>query len=296
MVCDDIFRRTGLRFQSVASIARNDRDVIERILPIAREWVLSSSGGLRRALLFHAFLTPHALPYLDDVLEWSTTPASKFERELFTQILRVLVTSKTARRIWTTFQKLEPTDSDPLLLTRLARVASISDEVVEPILKFLGSTAERIAQGELVRTFATGPLSEYVKVRHPRVKEWFAQYLKSSDPELRALARRSNGIKPVLHEGCRIARGMPDHSRLILSTEINSHRLGDFLRELERDMGAEFVPVLQPDQIVENLTERKWLVADAWRSTRGPLELWLRLEDTTTVEAWVIGARASRPN
>src|SRR5579872_100551 len=110
------------------------------------------------------------------------------------------------------------------------------------------------------------------------------------------MARRSNGTKPILPEGCRVVRGTPDRSRLVFSTEIDSDRLAAFLRDLERDLGAEFIPAVQPDQVVENLTERSWVVYDVAHSKRGPLELWFRLEDTCTIEAWVVGIATTRPS
>jgi len=174
MVLEDIFRRTGLRFRYLASIDRNDRALMQRILPIAREWVASASKEMQRDL-YMQFLTPFALPYLEDIVQWAPSVTTRVDKELFTQILRVLVTSKTARRIWAVFRTLERTGLDFMLLARLARVASVSDEVVEHILEFLRSVAERIEHGELVRTFAMSALQEYSRLRHPKVKEWFRQ-------------------------------------------------------------------------------------------------------------------------
>jgi hypothetical protein len=295
MILEDIFRRTGLRFRKLGGIDRNDREVMQQILPIVKVWIASSSGPVRGALYFQ-FLTPAALPYLEDVLAWAAEEKSAVDREVLTQILRLIVTPKTAKRIWEVFQRLDPTGSDPLLLSKLVNAASVSDEVAERIMQFLNLAVARIDHGELVRTFARGPLQEYSRVRHPKVKAWFQQYLQSADPDLRAMARRSSRIKSVLPAGCRVVRGAADRSRLVLSTEIDSDRLVDFLRELDRDLGAEFLFGIQPDQVVENLTERKWFVSDATHSKRGPLELWLRLEDAGTTEAWVVGPGQARPN
>jgi len=241
------------------------------------------------------FLTPAALPYLEDILGWAETEQSPVNREVLTQVMRLIVTPKTAGRIWEVFHKLDPTDSDPMLLSKLAAATSTSEQAVGRILEFLRWAAERIDRGERVRTFA-GPLQEYSRVRNPKVREWFNHYVESPDTDLRAMARRSNRIKSTLPAGCRVVRGTPDHSRVISSTEIDSDQLAGFLRDLERDLGAEFVPSPQPDQVVENLTERRWLIIDVWRSKRGPLELWLRLEDTCTIEAWVAAAPITRPS
>lgn len=167
LILDDIFRRTGLRFRYLGSIDRNDRELMRRILPIARGWVFSSSGSIRGALYFQ-FLTPDALPYLEDILAWAETEKSRVDREVLTQVLRLIVNSKTASRIWEVFQRLDPTDSDPLLLAKLAAIPSVADEVAVRITQFLHSAAKRIDSGELVRTFAGGPLQEYARVRHPR--------------------------------------------------------------------------------------------------------------------------------
>lgn len=110
------------------------------------------------------------------------------------------------------------------------------------------------------------------------------------------MAKPSCGIKPVLPAGCRVVRGTPDRLRVVSSTEIDSHRLADFLHELDCDLGAEFLPGVQPDQVVENLTERQWVVCDVAQSKRGLLELWLRLEDSGTIEAWVVEPKRTHPN
>jgi len=295
MVLDDIHRRTGLKFHHLASIDRNQVEVMDRILPIIKEWINTGPEEIREALYF-SFLTPAALPYLDDTLAWAQRERSSVSREVLTQVMRLIVTPKTASRIWEVYKGLAPTDSDPMLFSKLAAAASVSDQVVERILEFLRSVTRRIDHGERVRGFALGPLQEYSRVRHPKVREWFSHYLESPDPDLRGMARRSSGIKPMLPEGCRVVRGTPDHSRVVLSTEIDSDRLSHFMRDLERDLGAEFVSGLQPTRVAENLTERSWIVSDVLRSKRGPLELWLRLEDSTTVEVWVVAAPATRPS
>jgi hypothetical protein len=262
MVLDDIFRRTGHKFRHLGSIDRNDRQLIQRILPIAREWVVSSSGPIRGALYFE-FLTPAAAPYLQDILSWVKTERSPVEREVLTQVLRLIVTRSTASEVWEVFRALDPTDSDPLLLSKLAGYPSVSDEVAERIFAYLRSVEERIRRGELVRGFARGPLHEYSRVKHPKIKRWFQQYLTSSDPDLRMIANRSSGAKLSPPTGCRINGQQPDHSRLILSTEIDSHCLADFLDKLEADQGVEFLSGVLRDEVVGNLQERRWLVCDA---------------------------------
>lgn len=268
---------------------------MEKILPIAREWINSGPEQLSGALYFQ-FLTPAALPYLDDVLTWAKTERSPVEREVLTQVIRLIVTPKTASQIWEVYKGLDPTDSDPMLLSKLAGAASVSDQVVERILKFLRSVTERTDGGERVRSFALGPLQVYSRVRHPKVRERFSHYTESLDSDLRAVARRSSGIKAMLPKSCRFVSGTPDHSRTILSTEIDSDRLADFLQELERDLGVEFIPDFRPDRVAQSLTKRKWVVCDVVRSNRGPLDLWLRLEDSSTIEARVVVSASTQPN
>src|SRR5271166_872459 len=178
LVLDDIFRHTGLRFRHLASIDRNDRSLIARILPIAKEWIDSGSTRITGGL-YTQFMTPLSLPYLDDVLRWASKETDPVDREILTQILRLLVTPRTARRIWEVFRGLAPTQSDPLLLAKLAKSPSVRDEVVIPILEYLRSASQRIDRGERIRTFGMGVLREYSRVRHAAVREWFARYLDS---------------------------------------------------------------------------------------------------------------------
>src|ERR1039458_6409515 len=87
-ILDDIYRRTGLRFRHLGSIDRNQLDVMRRILPIVREWANSGPEEIRGALYF-SFLTPAALPYLDDILIWAQKERAPVAREVLTQVMRL---------------------------------------------------------------------------------------------------------------------------------------------------------------------------------------------------------------
>jgi hypothetical protein len=138
MVLDDIFRRTGLRFPHLASIDRNDREVVQAIFPVVKEWVTRVPSSNLRSALYMQFLTPHAAPYLDDIIEWASTVNSKVDRDLFTQILRALVTPKTAKRIWNQCGTLDPTDAlASRLFARLSRMTGTAGEVIPRILDAL---------------------------------------------------------------------------------------------------------------------------------------------------------------
>lgn len=294
-VLRDIFRRTGLEFRRLGGIDRNDTEVMELVLPIAREWIPSASERIRGAL-YMQFLTPVSVPYLEDILDWAETEKSPSSREILTQVLRLIASPTTASRIWEVFRTLDPTDSDPLLLAKLAGARSVSAEVVDRILRFLNSIAERIDRGDLVRTFASGPLEEYSRVRHPRIQQWFHKYLNSADAELRAMAKRSCRIKKVLPAIGRLVRGTPERARMVFSTEIDLHCLADLLLDVNRDLSAEFLIGVESDRVVENLVESKWLVCEVARSNKGPLELWLRLEDAGTIKVCVLGPVSGRPS
>jgi hypothetical protein len=83
---------------------------------------------------------------------------------------------------------------------------------------------------------------------------------------------------------------------LILSTELDSHELIKFLGQIDEELGAEFLRGIRADAVVESLNGRDWLVCDATRSKRGAMQLWLRLEDATTIEAQIVEASEKRPN
>jgi hypothetical protein len=295
MVLDDIFRRTGLRFRHLASIDRNDHSLIVRILPIAKEWVDSASTRITGGL-YAQFMTPLSLPYLEDVLRWASKETDPVDREILTQILRLLVTSRTARRIWEVFRGLAPTQSDPLLLAKLAKSRSVSDEVVIPILEYLRSASERIDRGERIRMFGMGVLGEYSRVRHPKVREWFSRHVDSDDPDLRLMARRTRGLKTELPKSCQVYRESPNPKALLFSTEIDSDSLGTFVQEKARELGFEALPGERCNEIVENLSEQHWVVCDLGHRAQGPLEIWLRLEDQGTIQVWIVQVTVGYPN
>jgi hypothetical protein len=61
-------------------------------------------------------------------------------------------------------------------------------------------------------------------------------------------------------------------------------------------LSAEFLIGVESDRVVENLVESKWLVCEVARSNKGPLELWLRLEDAGTIKVCVLGPVSGRPS
>lgn len=296
-VLDDIFHHTGLRFPHLASIDRNDREVVQKILPVVKEWVPRVPNSALRSALYMQFLTPYAAPYLNDVIEWASNVNSRVEGDLFTQILCILATPETAKRIWNQCGILDPTDAlVARLFTTLSRMPSVSSEVVSRILDALRNFGERVSRGEQIRTFGMGPLEDYSRLRDDKIQQWFEQYIDSPDPDLRKLARRSNGIKSVLPAGSYVASGPPNPLKVVLSTEIDSARISDFVSELERDLGVEFPPGFESSQVLENLSESKWVVVDVLGSKRGPLEVWFRAEASNTVEVWVVTPASVRPS
>ena len=295
-ILDDIFNRTGLRFRYLASIDRTDREVMQKILPVVKEWVPRVPSNMRAALYIQ-FSTSYASPYLDDVILWASRAQSESEKDLFTQILRVLVTPKTAKRIWDQCGRLDPTDAlTSRLFARLSRMASTSSEVIPRIVDALRSFGERICQGEKIRTFALGPLLDYSRLSDERIRQWFEHYLDSPDPDLRKLARQSIGIKSTLPAGSYVTRGSPNRSTVVVSTEIDSARISDFVSELEHDFGVQFPPGFESGQIWENLSESRWVVINTLGSKRGPMEVWFRIEASNTIQVWVVTPDSIRPS
>lgn len=285
---EDIHRRTGLRFRQLGSIDRNDRAVIERVLPIAREWVPLVGADVKSGLYF-LFLSRFAAPYIDDISLWARSAADKRDRDLLAQILNVLISPKTAERIWELFRTLEPNDFDPLLLATFARMPKTTEQALARIMDDLRSFGDRIARGDHIRSFNTAAFTVYSRLKDSRVREWFSQYVHSSDPDLRALARWSvRRRKGRLPASCHILQASPDIGREVYSTEIDAGEWLGFLHALGHAFGIRFPSEAQMRAVFETLSRTQWVVMDVSTSDKGPLEVWFREEDEATLEIRIL--------
>jgi len=144
--------------------------------------------GKNQGALHFLFLTPAARPYLNDVIDWTLQASTNVDRELFIQILRLLVTAKTALPVWETFEKLQPTGLDFILLARLVKFKSTAKAATARVVTYLNAVDLRIKNGEKIRPFALSATQEYAKLPVPAVRAWFRKHLNSPDPDLRRAA------------------------------------------------------------------------------------------------------------
>jgi hypothetical protein len=292
----DIEKRTGLVFNHVQNIAAADDEALSLILPIASEWIPLTAQPMRFVLYF-LFKSKCAVPYLEQILQWRESETDELSIQGLTQALSILVTPSTARQIWDRFRVLTPDGLEVMLIVKLLDT-NIGDEVFDDRISiFLNQTAARIERGDPVKTFAYGYLEFYAKVRHRKVREWFSHYVESTDKDLRRLALKSSGRTSPLPKGCWATHELPDLRRELFSTEVDGDDLPSLVIKLAKDYTAKFPPSVRSGQIVDALPDIGYVVCLAESKKSGPMELWLRIESSDSVEVRLIQAiRDPTPN
>ncbi len=287
----DIARRTGLNFAQLESIDRNHESTIRAVLPIVREWVAVSQLPNVRRSIYIQFLTPYAADYVDDILAWVRTENEHIGQDILLQALYAMCNRKNAERIWNAVPLLPPNLYIDLLLAKLVRFSSVPDQIVDRIMSRLEALRPGIERGDPL-PFAV--LDAYSRLSQPRIQRWFRSFLNSSNKDLSRMARRSCGRAFKLPRACRIASQIDrDFKRTVISTEVDDSELGDFLRTWEKALEMKLPAGVRSARILDVIVEDRWTVCDIAKSSEGPIELWLRLEATKTIEVWIMRAVVS---
>lgn len=284
----DIEKRTGLVFNHLQNITAND-EALRLVLPIAAEWIPLVTRQMRFALYF-LFTTTCAAPYLEQIIQWRETETHELSMQSLTQALSILVTPTTARQIWERFRVLTPDGLEVMLIAKLLDT-EVGDEVFDGrVSAYLNHAAVRIERGDPVKTFCYGILEFYATVRHRKMREWFSQYVDSTDKNLRRLAQKSVRRSTPLPKGCWATQDLPDLRREIFSTEVDGEEFPSLIRLFAKDYGAKFPPAVRSGQVIDTLPETGYVVCSADSERDGPLELWLRLESVDSVEVRLLRA------
>jgi hypothetical protein len=155
-------------------------------------------------------------------------------------------------------------------------------------MSWLDSEGRQIVQRAIKFNTGLDLLRPAARVKDPRVRQWFAEYLDVKNKDLSALAHSAVGQSiSSLPEGFHFVSGPPDENQEIVSIEIDSNAFATFLDRLWKSRGLKVPPSIKAGKILEVLRSDAWAVADFQTPEDGMVKLWLRLEDYDTIEIWL---------
>ena len=135
IILADIQDRTGLSFRKLGGIDTRDAYIAMAVLPILAEWVAKVDDRSHRCGIYHRFHTPHASPYVEQLISWWTNESDELSLSFLTQNLALVVECADAQRVWKLCQVLPPRPCHYMLLSKLARCSAVAPEAKDALVR-----------------------------------------------------------------------------------------------------------------------------------------------------------------
>ncbi len=224
IILEDVKQKTGLVFRRLGGIPTLEKAVADAVLPILTEWPskLTDRDNYRGGV-YHRFLTPHAYPFLDQIVSWWTSEQQEINLGLLTQTLALIVRCSDAERIWKLCGELPRRQFHYMLLSKLATCPEVGHEVKDALI--VGLETEKLEAGNL---------SYIAQVNDPRIRRWFEGQVDSPDPNIRLVAKRVAAKSKKWPKGAEYAGQPPDRSEEIFSTEVGLEDLRHLFARLAK--------------------------------------------------------------
>jgi hypothetical protein len=271
-ILSDIERKTGLRFRLLGGIDTRDEAIARVVLPILAEWPEKIADRSQRDAVYSRFHTPHAYPYLDQIISW-WIKEDPLALDLLTQDLALIVKCCDAERVWKLCKEVPRRPFHYMLVSKLATCPDVEREAKDALVHALQSESLR-----------AGDLSYIAKVDDVRIREWFRGQVGSPDPAIRAVAKRVSSHNRPLPKGLYYASAGLDRSCALFSTEEDMDNVGVLLQKLEEDFCVKIPAVIKSGRFLSSVEINRWIVTHLLSRESKPVSLWFRLEDIDTVE------------
>jgi hypothetical protein len=274
IILAEIRDRTGFTFKRIGGIDTRDKEIAEAVLPVLAEWINKVSDHLYRRALYARFHTPYALPYFDRLVSWWVNEQDEIASGNLTQDLALLIECEDAARIWRFCQDLPPKPFHYMLVSKLARCASVALEVKKALVEALNTESLRAAD-----------LSYIAQVDDPRIRRWFERRTDSTDPNISLIAKRVIGRRKKLSNSVEYANVAPDRRAELYSTEEDVQNVKCVLEKLAKDFNLKIPAAVKSGAFLSSIGLDRWVAAHISGSSDGkPVTISFRLEDTDTVE------------
>jgi len=275
-IVNDIFARTNWFAEQLGGYETTDEEVARDVLPILREW-FPRVAHLKnfRGAIYHRFLTPHASPYVETLIEWYLREEEYVNHTCLVQALAAAARPEHAERLWQLCQGRPPRDFRIFFMVRLCRFRAVEREIKDVLVSLL--------YGDPTPRF--GDLREISTVPDPRIRQWFKDKLSAPDATLRSIARRCLERGAKLPSGLIYAPVLPDRLVEIRSWEIDRAETGASLMKVGREFNLKIPSVIRKGRFLDTADLDRWLVTHlSGKDSKESVLLWFRLEDFDTVE------------
>ena len=287
-ILDSIESETGYRFPKLGAIPGIDTNIAAQVLPVLRQWVARLDRPNFRGGVYACFVGLAGRPYFGDLLAWLAQETDTINQGILKEVLTPMVTRQNAGLAWPAIRKCINMNMDFKLVIKLANFPATREEAVQALLGHLEDEEKRIAEGGRGRKGVSSATQAICRMREPSIRDWFRRWEASPDPKLRECALRAAGILFTIPKSFRKVRGAVDPTKQVYSTEVDSDDLGSAAQKLEADYGIQVPPEVRSGEIFRVLPETSWLVCQCPGPYDTRFDLWLRREDVSTVEMWLL--------
>ncbi len=276
VILEDIRQKTGYSFVRIEGIPTRNREMAELVLPVLRDWVPLVTESSLRGGIFHQFVTPHAHPFIDSLIQWWLGEPDRLNVVFLTHALATVAKPEDGERLWQLCKEQPPESRNYMLLAKLATLPSVERDVKA----LLAEALER-------STLKLGDLQHIADVDDPRIRRWFEERTTSPDRRLRQLARKVVERGKKLPRGVVLAASPPDRTAELFSTEADLEHVPRLLRQLSEDLRLRIPSGIRNAAFLSRLELDRWAVVSEVTANGAPANLWFRMEDVDAVEVVV---------
>ena len=272
LLVEDIYKRTGVKYQRVQGIPTDDEGVSRTVLPILAEWLQAGCRPGGRHGIYACFANGHARPYVNLLLELleKEEPVG-YGVDVLMQLLARIAKDSDVPKLWNAMRSKKPSAE------WYAAAATLSNRKTAP--------AEIVV--ELRRHLDAGlpvPVQLIARSRSPRIRDWFRGQLDSKNSVLARVANRVAGKKPPPPPDVVYPAAEPLRSAEVESCEIDIEDLRTMLSEFRTRWGLRLPAWIQNKRKLEFLDVDEAASIRVMSKNGTAYQLWLRLEDYDTIE------------
>lgn len=272
-IVEDIYRRTGVRYQRVQGIPTDDEGVSRAVLPILAEWLEAGCREDVRAGIYVCFANGHAKPFFDFFLEMlSREEAAGHGVDALMGLLAHIAKDSDVPEVWQAIRPKKPSGAwyevAAVLSNRKTAPAEIATEL----------------RRQLDEGLPVGVVQLIAGSRSPRIRDWFKGQLDSKNADLARVANRVAGRKPSPPPDVVYPASAPPRSAELESCEIGIDDMRAMLSEYKKRWGLKLPPWVQNKRKLEFLDVEETVSIRVLSKSGTAYQLWLRLEDYDTIE------------
>ncbi len=282
-ILQEVYAKTGLRFDKVAGIDTQNLEIACAVLPALREWAVRHLGEMPenvRCAIYSRFITPYATAHMNALIEWWQQETGDLGLSRVNQAITKCAAPEHGARLWELSNTIPFRGGYFELWAKLATFPSVARQVRDRLVRALET-----------ESLLVGDLYDIATVNDPRIRKWFVGQLDSPNPDIRAVAKRVVKRGERLPRGVAYASSPPDRRTELYSTEIDLAEVKVTLGQIAVEFSLKVPAAVRKAKFLDYADLDRWVIAPVTTKNSGSACLWFRLEDLDTLEI-VVTARA----